>query len=214
MSESDSGLCRLVRLIDNPFQCEGDFMRRSAGLALWLGALGACTPLGFWVYGDPAFEVQRVRLEAEQTPDSTVLVALYIWNPNDYDLSTARLDLELKLDGKKVGNFRRDSLIPIEPTATATVSLPFIPERGTSWGQLAALRTGTHKFEVQGEAVFQTPFGDRRVRVAHAGDMAFGGTVEPVSGSSASQQHPGLPMPNRYPAVWRNPNPRPSRIPR
>ena len=188
-------------------------MRRTAGLAFWLGALGGCTPLGFWVYDDPAFEVSRVRLDAEQAADSTVLVALYVWNPNDYDLSTARLDLELRLDGKKIGHFRRDSIIPLDPTATATMSLPFIPEPGTTRGQLAAFQSGTHKFQVSGQAVFQTPFGDRRVRVAHAGDMAFGGNAEPVSGGAGSQTRPGLPMPNRYPAVWRNPNPRPARTP-
>ena len=184
-------------------------MRRTAGLAFWLGALGACTPLGFWVYDDPAFEVSRVRLDAEQATDSTVLVALYVWNPNDYDLSTARLDLELRLDGKMIGRFRRDSIIPFEPATTATVSLPFIPEPGTTRGQLAAFRTGTHKFQVQGKAVFQTPFGDRSVRVAHAGDMAFGGAAEPVSGGAGSEKGPGLPMPNRWPAVWRTPVPRP-----
>jgi LEA14-like dessication related protein len=192
-------------------------MRRTALLALWLGALGACTPLGFWVYEDPAFEVSRVRLEAEAiadstvVTDSTVLVALYVWNPNDYDLSTTRLELQLRLDGQTVGHFRRDSIIPVPPSATATLSLPFIPASGTSRGTLAAFRTGTHRFQVEGQAVFQTPFGDRRVRVAHAGDMAFGGTAEPVSGSAGSENRPGLPMPNRWPAVWRNPNPRPTR---
>ena len=186
-------------------------MRRTAGLAVWFGALAACTPLGFWVYDDPAFEVSRVRLAQEQAADSAVLVALYVWNPNDYDLSTARLDLELRLDGKTVGRFRRDSIIPLDPTATATLSLPFMPEPGTTRGQLAAFRTGTHKFQVQGQAVFQTPFGDRRVRVAHAGDMSFGGTAEPATGGAGSEVRPGLPMPNRYPAVWRIPTPRPMR---
>jgi LEA14-like dessication related protein len=194
----------------DPFEVRGNCMRRLALIGFWLGALGACTPLGFWVYDDPAFEVSRVRLDMEQATDSTVLVALYVWNPNDYDLSTTRLELRLQLDGKTVGHFRRDSIIPVPPSATATLSLPFIPASNTTGGQLAAFRTGTHRFEVEGQAVFQTPFGDRRVRVAHAGDMAFG-TSEPVSGSSGSETRPGLPMPNRWPAVWRNPYPRPTR---
>jgi len=178
-------------------------MRHRALLALGLGALGACTPLGFWVYDDPAFEVSRVRVGTEPATDSTVLVALYVWNPNDYDLSTTRLELQLRLDGRTVGHFRRDSIIPVSPSETTTLSLPFFPERGAT-PQLAAFRTGTHRFQVEGVAVFQTPFGDRRVRVAHAGDMAFG-EAEPVSGSAGSETRPGLPMPNRWPAVWRQP---------
>ena len=187
-------------------------MRRTATLPLWwIAALGGCTLLGLWVYEDPALEVSRVRMEAEPVTDSTVLVALYVWNPNDYELTTARFELRLRLDGQTVGHFSRDSIIPVPKAGTATVSLPFLPASRGAGGRLAALRHGTHRFLVEGRAVFKTPFGDRRVRVAHAGDMAFGGTVEPVIGGEGSQTRPGLPMPNRWPAVWRGPDVRPRR---
>lgn len=184
-------------------------MRRTAVLVTWLGALGACTPLGFWLYEDPAFEVSRVRLVAERATDSSVVVALYVWNPNDYDLLTSRLDLRLELDDEMVGRFERDRVIPVPPSGTATVSLPFRPVgRGD---RLAMFLNGIHRFEVEGQAVFQTPFGHRRVAVAHAGDMAFGGAVEPVSGGEAAAPRSALPAPNRWPAVWRTPEPRPAR---
>lgn len=187
-------------------------MRRIAMLAFWLGASGACTPLGYWLYEEPAFEVARVRVATEPAADSTVLVGFYVWNPNDYDLQTTRLDLRLTLDGKPVGHFRRDSIIPMSPSETTTLSLPFIPDPKATPGQLAAFRSGTHRFRVEGVAVFLTPFGDQQVRVAHAGDMAFGGETEPVSGSAGSETGPGLPTPNRWPAVWRDPyRPRPMR---
>lgn len=183
-------------------------MRRTAVLATWLGTLGACTPLGVWLYEEPAFEVSRVRLAAEQATDSIVMVALYVWNPNDYDLLTSRLDLRLELDGEMVGRFERDSIIPVPPSGTASVSLPFQPVRG---GRLAMFFNGVHRFEIEGQAVFQTPFGDRRVSVAHAGDMAFGGAAEPVTARGGSEPRPGLSPPNRWPSVWRIPEPRSTR---
>ena len=73
-------------------------MRRIVLTAMWWVAISACTPLGVWVYEDPGFEVQRVRFQPDQETDSTVVVALLLWNPNDYDLSTARFDLKLRLD--------------------------------------------------------------------------------------------------------------------
>lgn len=188
-------------------------MRRTAVLTVWVAALGGCTPLGFWVYADPEFEVSRMRLAADEPADSSLVVALNVWNPNDYDLSTSRLSLELELDGKTVGRFERDSVIPVPPSAAASVSLPFIPARGADRRQITALLEGTHRFRVRGEAVFQTPFGDRKVPVVHDGDMSFGGSVEPASAGEGSETRPGLPMPNRYPAVWRVPVPRPARAP-
>jgi late embryogenesis abundant protein len=182
-------------------------MRRMGLIAFWLGALPACTPLGFWVYGDPAFEVSRVRLAAEPASDSTVLVAIDVWNPNDYDLSTTRIELQLRLDGKRIGNFRRDSIIPVPQLASATLSLPFVAEPDATPAQLAAFRSGTHQFQVEGKAILQTPFGDRHIRVVHAGKMAFGGGVEPASGTSGSETRPGAPIPAGWPAAWRLPTP-------
>jgi len=187
-------------------------MRRTVRFPLWwVAALGGCTPLGLWVYDDPAFEVSRVRLEAAQVADSTVTVALYVWNPNDYDLSATRFELRLRLDGQTVGHYERDSVIPVPSSGTAMLSLPFLPASAVKGRRIEAFRSGTHRFLVEGRAVFTTPFGERRVRVAHGGDMAFGGTVEPVSGGEGSQTRPGLPMPNRWPGIWRLPEPRMTR---
>jgi hypothetical protein len=133
-------------------------------------ALGGCTPLGLWLYQEPAFEVSQVRLQHEQPADSAVLVGLAVWNPNDYDLTTSRFELKLDIDGRTVGRYSRDSIIPVGRITTDTLSLPFLPpsDRGD---RLAPLPPGTHHVEVEGSAFLTTPFGERRIRVAHAGDV-------------------------------------------
>ena len=140
-------------------------------------AIMACTPLGLWVYNDPGLEVSRVRVNQDAGKDP-VVVGLAVWNPNDYDVSTSRLELELKLDDMSVGRYSGDSVVAVPTAGLADVALP-LKARGESVRQrIRGLHSGTHRFAVQGRATFSTPFGPRKVRFAHQGDLAFGGEDE------------------------------------
>ena len=140
-------------------------------------AIAACTPLGLWVYNDPGLEVSRVRVSHDTSGDP-VVVGLAVWNPNDYDVTTSRLELELKLDDVSVGRFSGDSAVAVPTAGLADVALP-LTVRGESVRHLIrTLRSGTHRFAVEGRATFSTPFGPRKVRFAHEGDLAFGGEGE------------------------------------
>ena len=140
-------------------------------------AIMACTPLGLWVYDDPGLEVSRVRVNRDASADP-VVVGLAVWNPNDYDVTTSRLELELKLDDMTVGRFSGDSVVAVPTAGLADVAVP-LKVRGESVRQrIRTLRSGTHRFAVQGRATFSTPFGPRKVRFAHKGDLAFGGEDE------------------------------------
>lgn len=140
-----------------------------------LAALG-CTPIGAWVYTDPALEVGRVRLTTDGLSRSPVMVALTVRNPNDYDLSSDRLELALRLDDVTIGEFARDSSVPLPKSATAVVVLPLQLSPGTTQEHLTVLSHGTRHFSVTGRAQFRTPFGPRVVRFAGEGEMAFGGS--------------------------------------
>lgn len=158
---------------------------RLLGICL-LSAAAACTPLGGWVYDDPRLEVSRVRLDHDTAGPDPVVLGLAITNPNDYDLTTARFELQLRLDDITVGHFSRDSVIPVPQLAVADMGLPLTVPHGMVRHQITALSKGTHRFLVEGRATFSTPFGPRNVRFAHAGDLAFGGSSTPVAGSDDS----------------------------
>src|SRR4029453_18200118 len=81
-------------------------------------AVLGCTPLGAWVYSDPDLEVGRVRLTQEGSDRAPLLVAITVRNPNDYDLSSARLELALQLDNVAIGEFARDTTVALPNTAT------------------------------------------------------------------------------------------------
>lgn len=154
--------------------------RWTLGGSLWLASLG-CTPLGVWLYQDPALEVSRVRVRAEHSSGDRLIVALDVRNPNDYEVSTSRLELLLRLDGVPIGEFDRDSILPVPQDAIATLSLPLTPGKAATPERLRLLQSGTHEFSVEGRATFTTPIGKRKVRFAQEGSMAFG---QPPSSAS------------------------------
>ena len=140
-------------------------------------AIAACTPLGLWVYNDPGLEVSRVRVNRDAGA-APVVVGLAVWNPNDYDVTTSRLELELKLNDVSVGRFSRDSVVAVPTAGLADVALPLTVKGEPVRHRLRTLRSGTYRFAVEGRATFSTPFGPRKVRFAHQGDLAFGGENE------------------------------------
>ena len=180
-------------------------------------AAGACTPLGVWVYDDPGLEVSRVRLDHDDAGTAPVVVGLAVWNPNDYDLSTARLELQLRLDDVAVGHFSRDSIIPVPQAGLADFALPLTVPAGPIRERIRRLSSGTHRFAVVGRATFLTPFGRRDVRFAHAGDMAFGGGNELGVGSTLSADSVRVrrgPYAHRLPSVRPMPDQGPHQEPR
>jgi LEA14-like dessication related protein len=146
----------------------------------WLVPVVACTPLGVWIYEDPGVTVSRVRVDTNGRSPSPVVVALDLRNPNDYTVSTTRVELWLVLDGLAIGRLDRDSSVSL-PKGTATVALPLTPNRATTPARLQAFGSGVHRFTIQGRATFATPVGKRKVRFAQTGELAFGPPELPVS---------------------------------
>jgi late embryogenesis abundant protein len=147
--------------------------KRAAAVLL----LGACTPLGLWIYEDPVVTVYRVTLELrEPRPEraSPVIVALAVENRNDYPLSTERVELSLRMDGVPIGRLADNRPLAVATDTISTVAMPLNLERRTTHEQLQALGSGTHQFAVRGRATFRTPIGVREVRFAQEGSMVFG----------------------------------------
>jgi LEA14-like dessication related protein len=156
---------------------------------LWVMPVLACTPLGLWVYMDPKMSVSRVRLPSVSSDGvAPVLVALYVENPNDYPLSTARVELRLRLDGLTVGRLARDSTVSLPKLATSVISMSLDPASDVGPAQLRLLVNGMHRFAVEGRTTFTTPFGARKVRFAQEGEMTFGQPALPASGPAGPDE--------------------------
>ena len=151
--------------------------------------MGACTPLGLWMYQDPLVTVARVRVSADQTVAEPIQVALNVLNPNDYPISTARVELSLALDDQAIGRLARDSSVMVSEGMTATMALPLRPGRKQQ-RPLARFTSGVHHFLVEGRATFVTPIGTRKIHFAQTGEMAFDSTASPASVPAAPAASP------------------------
>jgi LEA14-like dessication related protein len=139
--------------------------------------LGACTPLGLWIYEDPVVTVSRVTLELSAprpASASPVTVALAVHNRNDFPLSTTRMEVSLHLDGVPIGRLRQDSAMAVAMEAVSTVDMPLRLEKQATPARLRTLDSGSHRFAIDGRATFSTPIGTRKVRFAEQGEMIFG----------------------------------------
>jgi LEA14-like dessication related protein len=144
--------------------------------------LGACTPLGLWIYEDPVVSVYRVTLELREPRTvnaSPVTVALAVENRNDYPLSTERVELSLRMNGVPIGRLAHTNPVPVATDTISTVAMPLKLEKQATKQQLEALGSGTHQFAVRGRAMFRTPIGKREVRFAQEGEMVFGQRSNP-----------------------------------
>jgi Late embryogenesis abundant protein len=138
----------------------------------------ACTPLGLWIYDDPRVTVSRVRVDVQGI--APVEVALDVSNPNNYALSTTRVELRLSIDDLPIGRLARDSSVEL-PMGVATMALPLVPDRATTPARLHALSSGVHRFTVEGRATLATPLGKREVPFAQEGELAFDSPPSPAS---------------------------------
>jgi LEA14-like dessication related protein len=139
--------------------------------------LGACTPLGLWIYEDPVVSVYRVTLELREPRTagaSPVTVALAVENRNDYPISTERVELSLRMNGVPIGRLAHNRPVPVATHTISTVAMPLKLEKQATKQHLEALGSGTHLFAVRGRATFRTPIGKREVRFAQEGEMVFG----------------------------------------
>jgi LEA14-like dessication related protein len=151
-------------------------MKSAGSLALGLLVLGACTPLGLWLYEDPVVTVSQITLRVERSGHSKtpVLVALALQNKNDYPLSARRVELSLMLDGIPIGHSRRDDIVPVATDTVSMVALPLALAKQITPERLQTLGSGTRSFAVRGRATFRTPIGRRDVRFAQEGSLVFG----------------------------------------
>jgi LEA14-like dessication related protein len=156
-------------------------MRSRFLVALFVPATATCTPLGLWMYEDPAVTVARVRVGEDSLASGPVTVALDLQNPNDYPLAATHVVLSLALDDHPIGSLEQASNVDIPQGTTSTVALPLEVRSGVAVRNLVGFGSGTHRFLITGEAEFKTPFGTRQVRFAQEGDLRFETPSSPAS---------------------------------
>jgi hypothetical protein len=156
----------------------------------WLLTVAACTPLGLWMYQDPAVKVARVRIDPDPDGRAPVIVALDLQNPNDYEVSATGVQLRLRLDELAIGQLAQSNSVPLPRASSSALEVPLTPTQAISSARLQAFGSGLHHYAVEGQATFSTPIGRRKVHFTEEGELSFG---PPASSASAPHGPSGSP---------------------
>jgi len=151
-------------------------MRRLVLSALAVGALAAgsaaCTPLGLWLYDDPRISVNELTVALDQSAEPFG-VTLRFENPNDFDVTIAKVEAELRFDGRSVSRATHEQPSTLPDGGDAHVRVQMQTSESVRQELSARLASGTHSYVVQGRATIDTPIGQRRVSFQSRGAGSF-----------------------------------------
>jgi len=144
-------------------------LRPSRRLVPVLSALlGACTPLGAWVYDAPRFAVAEIHPMAPGGGRQGFEFVLTGCNLNDYDLMADSLALQLNLRGQPVGSatYALPIALPMRDSARVTVALTVSDEA------LRQYQDGREvPFTVRSVGTMRTPMGPKVFNASHRGTV-------------------------------------------
>lgn len=147
----------------------------ASGLLLSYAA-AACTPLGMWLYEDPTFALAAVQLVGEGSGTTSLEFVMAGCNRNDYDIQAQRLDVQLELNGTRVGKMTQD--VPIMLTMRDQTP---VPVQLAGWSDPgSASREREVSFRLVGTGVISSPVGERKVRIVQQGTFRIK-DAKPVS---------------------------------
>lgn len=174
----------------------GDHVLRTARSALVVltCALGACTPLGAWIYDAPRFTVAEIHGAPPQDDRLAFEFVFTGCNLNDYDLMADSLALQLNLQGLPVSSatYSNPIALPMRDSARVTVAVSVPGDR------VRNLKGGGERdvpFALHSVSTMRTPMGPRIVDTWHRGTVRFKSDTT-VGWSAATQNacRPGTSM--------------------
>jgi hypothetical protein len=134
-------------------------------------ALGACTPLGAWLYDDPSFALSAVALREFGTGPDSVELRITGCNRNDFELMGVGFEARLNVDGRLVGSGLHENAYQLgtRDSTSFTVVLPV-----ESVEDFTPPVDGKSPYELVGSTTVKTPIGDRRVDLRQEGEVRRG----------------------------------------
>jgi hypothetical protein len=169
--------------------------------------LGACTPLGAWVYDAPRFAVAEIRPIQPEAGRHRFEVVLTGCNLNDYDLMADSLALQLNLRGQPVSSATHalPIALPMRDSARVTVALSVTDEHLRRFREQGGRDV---PFEIHSVGTMRTPMGSKvidawnrgTVHVAADSGTRWSGTMQNPCRPGTSVLPPaegrGKPLPN------------------
>jgi len=142
------------------------------GVSALLALLAACATVGRLAFREPEIQLQQITVTGLGLSGGTMDLVFDVWNPNDYRITSTRLEVGIDLENTHFGEALLDRPLDLSPQNHSRVVVPVRFE----WAGLGAGAKGllTHQavgFALAGALILDTPLGDKQVGVKARGNV-------------------------------------------
>ncbi|GBD32185.1 MAG: hypothetical protein KatS3mg081_2081 [Gemmatimonadales bacterium] len=143
----------------------------AAGLAL---AVSACWWLWRPGFEQPAIQLRDVAVTGLSAEGGSLLLYLDVYNPNRYEIRTARLHVAIEIEGIHFGDALLESPLRLEARTRTPVQLPLT----FTWAGVGAAARGilsrsSVTYDLAGRMLVGTPLGERDVGLRRTGSVSL-----------------------------------------
>lgn len=140
------------------------------GVPLLVLSLLGCATLRQLSFTRPTVGLESVEITGLGLQGGSLNLLLDVYNPNQYELRTLRIDASLDLEDTHFGDAALERVIVLEPTAHTTVEVPVgFTWAGVGAGARALLARGAVNYRMASRLRVDTPIGERSVELSNAG---------------------------------------------
>ena len=144
-------------------------MREAVALAC---LLAGCATLGRLAFQEPDLSLKEIDVTGIGLTGGTFDLVFDVWNPNDYRLTSTRLEVGIDLEGTHFGDALLDRPLDLSPTNHSRVVVPVRFEwAGLGAGAKALVTRRAVGYALTGRVFLDTPIGTKTVGVTGRGNV-------------------------------------------
>ncbi len=145
----------------------------AAGRALLLAALlSSCSLFQQLSFEQPSLRLRALEVTEIDLEGVSVVLWLEVFNPNDYDITTIRVDADLELEEAHFGSAVLEESVVLAGASTTTVKVPAEFEwEGIGVGARALLLHGSLNYDLETRLRVKTSLGSRTVKLGNRGEV-------------------------------------------
>jgi LEA14-like dessication related protein len=142
-------------------------------LALSLAtSLASCAALRQLHFERPSIAFDALEIVGLDIDGVSVVLWLEVFNPNDYDIRTTRIEADLDLEDTHFGSALWEDEVVLDAGSRTTVRIPAaFTWEGLGAGARALLGRGSLAYELETKLSLDTSFGHRSVRLTNRGEV-------------------------------------------
>ena len=139
-------------------------------------------------FQEPSIDLNTIVVKGIGLTGGSLDLVLDVNNPNSFDLKGTKLDLGLDVEGTHFGDVELNDAFNLPKGVPTTLVVPLsFNWSGVGAAARSALQYGTVKYELNGTASLQTPWGIERVPFKRTGSVALN-QARPAGGPSGNNQ--------------------------